>query len=566
MPQIEDREKSRPQPRLRATPKGRQLDPVAAAEIAALIGDRPRRRDLLVEFLHLIQDTHGHLSAAHLRALAREMRVSQAEIHEVASFYHHFDIVKENETPPPALTIRVCDSISCMLAGAEDLIAHLEEEAGPARFRVLRVSCMGRCSQAPAAMIARRVVAPAEPDAIAALLSAGSVPPPPLPPYADLAAYRAGGGYRLLDACRTGGRSLDEVIAELSRAELRGLGGAGFPAARKWEIVRGFPAPRLMTVNADEGEPGTFKDRHCLETDPHRVLEGALVAAWAVGADRIYIYLRDEYPEIHDILSREIAALDAAGLTADCPLELRRGAGAYVCGEESAMLESIEGRRGMPRHRPPYIAETGLFGRPTLNHNVETLYWVRDIVERGADWFIERGRPGHKGLRSYSVSGRVAEPGVKQAPAGISLADLIAEYCGGMAEGHQLAAFLPGGASGGIFPASMADLPLDFGSFEPHGGFVGSHAVVVLSNRDDIRAVALNLVRFFMRESCGQCTPCRVGTQKMAALLETGNWDATLLGDLDEVMRDASICGLGQAAPNPVRCVLRHFAGRGPAS
>ncbi len=544
--------------RARATPKGRQLDPLARDAIAALLGDRPRRRDLLIEHLHLIQDAFGHLSAAHLRALAEEMRLSQAEVFEVASFYHHFDIVKEGAAAPAAITVRVCDSVSCMLAGAEDLISRLDSLVDPARIRVVRAPCMGRCAEAPAAMIGKRAVAPAEAAAVADLAARGETAAE-ISACTGLDAYRADGGYAVLDSCRAGARTPESVIGKLSDAGLRGMGGAGFPAGRKWAIVRGFEAPRLVTVNADEGEPGTFKDRHYLETDPHRVLEGALIAAWAVDAERIYIYLRDEYPAIHAVLTKEIAALDAAGLTAGCGIELRRGAGAYVCGEESAMLESIEGRRGLPRHRPPYIAETGLFGRPTLNHNVETLYWVRDIVDRGPDWFADQGRPDHKGLRSYSVSGRVAAPGVKLAPAGISLNELIADQCGGMADGHTLAAFLPGGASGGIFPASMADLPLDFGTFEPHGGFLGSHAVVVLSDRDDLKAVALNLLKFFMHESCGQCTPCRVGTEKMVALLKAGNWDEALIGDLEAVMRDASICGLGQAAPNPVRSVLNFF-------
>ncbi len=552
--ETDDRE--RPKRRPRGRPKGRQVDPAALVEVEALLGDRPRRRDLLIEHLHALQDRFGHLSAPHVRALAEVMRLSEAEVFEVASFYHHFDLVKEGEAAPAPLTLRVCQSLPCMLAGADELARRLEGFIDPARVRLVRAPCMGRCDTAPAAMLGRNALSPATPDAVTAALAANAVAPE-IAPYVDLDAYRAGGGYLVLDSCRAGARTPEAVIAKLSAAGLRGLGGAGFPAGRKWQVVAGYPAPRYVTVNADEGEPGTFKDRHYLETDPHRVLEGALVAAWAVAASRVYIYLRDEYPAIREILAAEIARLDAAGITADCPIELRRGAGAYVCGEESAMIESIEGKRGLPRNRPPYIAEAGLFGRPTLNHNVETLYWVRDIVDRGPDWFAGLGRGGHKGLRSYSVSGRVREPGVKQAPAGIGLSALIAEHCGGMADGHRLMAFLPGGASGGIFPASMADLPLDFGTFEPHGGFVGSHAVIVLSDRDDLRAVARNLVAFFASESCGQCTPCRVGTAKLAALIEGETWDAGLLAELSAVMRDASICGLGQAAPNPVLSVLK---------
>ncbi len=551
-------EKAARRRRGRPTPKGRQVDEAALAEVVSLLGDRPRRRDLLIEHLHLLQDHFGCLHARHLRALAVEMRLAQAEVYEVASFYHHFDIVKEGETPPPPVTIRVCESLSCALAGAEDLIAALDASVDPAQVRVVRAPCMGRCAEAPAAQIGKRAVPAAAADTLADIIASGDLAPQ-IPDYTDLAAYRAAGGYQLLQACLGGERRAEDVIGILSDAGLRGMGGAGFPAGRKWGIVRAFPGPRLMTVNGDEGEPGTFKDRIYLERDPHRMLEGALIAAWAVGAERCYIYMRDEYPAVLEILGAEIAALETAGLTAHCPLELRRGAGAYICGEESAMLESIEGKRGLPRHRPPYIAEIGLFGKPTLNHNVETLWWVRDIVENGADWFAGKGKEGHQGLRSYSVSGRVAEPGMKQAPAGISLNELIDDYCGGMADGHSLKAFLPGGASGGIFPASMADLPLDFGTFEPHGGFVGSHAVIVLSEADSIKAAAASMMHFFAHESCGQCTPCRAGTEKMTGLLRADKADPEAVEDLCQVMADASICGLGQAAPNPVLCLRRYF-------
>lgn len=543
--------------------KGRPLDDEALQEVRVTLGGMKRRRDLLIEMLHALQDRFGVLHARHLKALAEEMRLSEAEIFEVASFYHHFDIVKEGETAPAAVTIRVCDSVSCMMAGAETVLEKLVGLVDPARVRVVRAPCIGRCAEAPAALVGRNPVGHVDAEKLAALAVAGAAKPA-LPAYADLAAYRASGGYRLLADVRAGRRTADDLIATLSDAGLRGLGGAGFPAGRKWQIVRGFPAPRLMTINGDEGEPGTFKDRVLLEADPHRMLEGALIAAHVVGAERIYLYMRDEYPNVLEILAREIAALDAAGLTAECGIELRRGAGAYICGEESAMLESIEGKRGLPRHRPPYIAEKGLFGRPTLNHNVETLYWLRDILENGAAWFAVQGRNGAKGFRSFSVSGRVKNPGVKRAPAGITLDELVNEFCGGMAEGHRLAGYLPGGASGGMLPGSMADIPLDFGTLEKHGCFVGSHAVVVFSEKDDPRGIARNLLSFFTHESCGQCTPCRLGTEKLTALLDAPRLDRALIADLDHVMRQGSICGLGQAAPNPVASLLKFFPESAP--
>jgi NADH:ubiquinone oxidoreductase subunit F (NADH-binding)/NADH:ubiquinone oxidoreductase subunit E len=541
-------------------PKGRQVDDGALDDIRALLGERPRRRDLLIEYLHLIQDRHRCISARHLRALADEMALSQAEVYETASFYHHFDVVKEGATAPAPTTIRVCDSVSCMLAGAEDLVAALESRADASLVRVVRAPCMGRCGAAPAAQVGKRSVGPARPDEVLRLAADGETGPH-IPSYIDLERYRKDGGYAVLKACLDGQKTADEIIDVLSDAGLRGMGGAGFPAGRKWKFVRSYDGPRLMTVNGDEGEPGTFKDRIYLESDPHRMLEGALIGAWAVGAQTCYIYMRDEYPAVLEILAREIAAVEAAGLNPHCALELRRGAGAYICGEESAMLESIEGKRGLPRHRPPYIAEVGLFGRPTLNHNVETLHWIRDIVDNGADWFADLGADGRKGLRSYSVSGRVARPGMKLAPAGITLRHLIEQHCGGMADGHELKGFLPGGASGGVFPASFADTPLDFGEFEPHGGLIGSHAVVVFSQADSARDIVLNLMRFFEDESCGQCTPCRSGTEKMVALLAQGGADRQAIDDLCLVMRDASICGLGQAAPNPVAHLFKYFPG-----
>jgi formate dehydrogenase beta subunit len=541
--------------RRRASPtqKGRQVDVAAAAQVARLLGDRPRRRDLLIEHLHLIQDAYGQLAAAHLAALAEEMHLSQAEVYETATFYAHFDVVKEGDDPVPPVTIRVCDSLTCMLFGAEHLMGELGATAPPGT-RVLRAPCVGRCDVAPVAEVGHHFVDRAAAPAVLAAAAAG-VHEPEIPAYVDYAAYVAGGGYALLGKLRSGALGRDAVLDVLDRAALRGLGGAGFPAARKWRSVVGEPGPRLMCVNGDEGEPGTFKDRWYLASDPHRFLEGTLIGAHVVEAADVYIYIRDEYPAERAILAGEIAKLPPGGPA----LHLRRGAGAYICGEESSLLESLEGKRGLPRQRPPLPYQVGLFGRPTLINNVETLYWVRDVVERGAEWWKSHGRNGRTGLRSFSVSGRVKDPGMKLAPAGITVTELIDEFCGGMADGHVFRAYLPGGASGGILPASMGDLPLDFGTLEPHGALIGSAAVVVLSDRDDLRAVALNLLRFFEDESCGQCTPCRVGTQKAVALMERPTWDQPLLGELSQVMRDASICGLGQAASNPLTTLLRYF-------
>jgi formate dehydrogenase len=539
------------------TPKGRQVDPQAREQIRALLGDRERRRDLLIEHLHLIQDRYGHLSAAHLAALAEEMRLALTEVYEVATFYAHFDVVKEGETPPPAVTVRVCDSLSCALKGAKRLFAELPNRLGPG-VRVVRAPCMGACDHAPVCAVGHVQVVQADTGKVAA--AAARLPHPhvyPTPTPFD--AYCRDGGYALLKSCLAGARSRDEITKIVSDAGLRGLGGAGFPTGRKWSLVRAEPAPRLFAVNADEGEPGTFKDRFYLERDPHRFIEGMLIAAWVVEAADTYVYVRDEYPEVRLLLAEEIAKVERAGLAKHSRMHLRRGAGAYICGEESAMIESIEGKRGLPRHRPPYVAQVGLFGRPTLEQNVETLFWVRDIVERGADWFTSQGRHERKGFRSFSVSGRVKNPGVKLAPAGVTVRELIDEFCGGMADGHLFKGYLPGGASGGILPASMADIPLDFGTLEKYGCFVGSHAVVILSDQDDMKAVALNLMKFFEDESCGQCTPCRVGTEKAAQLMANGPWDAALLDELSTLMRDASICGLGQAAPNPLLCVLKYF-------
>ncbi|HEU4457496.1 MAG TPA: NADH-ubiquinone oxidoreductase-F iron-sulfur binding region domain-containing protein [Methylibium sp.] len=540
----------------------RPVDRAALAEVTALLEGRPLRRDLLIEHLHAINDRCGQLRSDHLAALAQLLRLSQVEVYEVASFYHHFEVVRPDADgryeAPAALTVRVCDGIACELAGARDLLARLPQLLGT-EVRVLAAPCIGRCEQAPAVAVHQHPIANATPDAVQAAVVAKRTRAEPSG-WIGLDAYRANGGYATLAQCTDGTRDLESVLATMESSGLRGLGGAGFPAGRKWRIVRGQAAPRLMAVNIDEGEPGTFKDRHYLERDPHRFLEGMLIAAWAVGIDAIYIYLRDEYHGGRAILERELAALRAAPPIAGLPtIELRRGAGAYICGEESAMIESIEGKRGMPRLRPPYVAQVGLFGRPTLEHNFETLFWVRDILEKGGDWFASHGRNGRKGLRSFSVSGRVKRPGVHLAPAGITLRELVEEFCGGMLDGHALYAYLPGGASGGILPERLADVPLDFDTLQPHGCFIGSAAVVVLSDHDRATDVARNLMRFFEHESCGQCTPCRAGTAKVNELIASDRWDVGLLAELSQVMRDASICGLGQAAPNPVDCVVKYF-------
>jgi NADH:ubiquinone oxidoreductase subunit F (NADH-binding)/NADH:ubiquinone oxidoreductase subunit E len=545
----------------RDIPKGRQVEPQALAEVQALLGERERRRDLLIEHLHLLQDHYGCLHARHLAALAEEMRLALVEVYEVASFYAHFDIVMDDEAPPPELTVRVCDSLSCALFGADTLLTELQDRLGDA-VRVVRAPCMGGCHNAPVVAIGHAMHEHATVDSVVqavAQAKAHGHTHPDIPPFIGLDQYRADGGYKLLEACLAGERTRDSVIEALEKSNIRGMGGAGFPSGRKWRFVLAEPGPRLMAVNGDEGEPGTFKDRYFLETDPHRFLEGMLIAAWVVEAADVYIYLRDEYPQCREVLVQQITALEAAGLAKHARIHLRRGAGAYICGEESAMLESLEGKRGLPRHKPPFPSQVGLFGRPTLINNIETLHWVRDIVEAGPEWFSGQGRNGRNGRRTFSVSGRVKNPGVKLAPAGITVRELIDEYCGGMADGHSFKGYLPGGASGGILPASKADIPLDFGTLESEGCFIGSAAVVVLSDKDDMKAVALNLLKFFEDESCGQCTPCRVGTEKAVKLMSQPRWDDELLQELSRVMGDASICGLGQAAMNPVKQVLKHF-------
>ncbi|MCL3882292.1 NAD(P)H-dependent oxidoreductase subunit E [Marivita sp. GX14005] len=540
----------------RVTPKGRQYTDEALAEVAELLEGRPRRRDLLIEHLHLIQDAYGHLSAAHLRALAELMRLSMAEIYETASFYAHFDIVKEGETPPPALTIRVCDSLSCELAGAQALKTALEDGLDPQEVRVLRAPCMGRCDTAPVLELGHHHIGHATPEKVQAAIAAGDTHAH-VPDYQPLADYRASGGYEALSALRENG-DWEAVQDKVLESGLRGLGGAGFPSGRKWGFVRAGAGPRYLAVNGDEGEPGTFKDRYYLEREPHTFLEGMLIAAWAIEADRCFIYMRDEYPAVLEILRREIAALENAGIVPQDYIDLRRGAGAYICGEESAMIESIEGKRGLPRHRPPYVAQVGIFGRPTLVHNVETLHWVARVCREGPDCLNATEKNGRKGLRSYSVSGRVAEPGVYLLPAGSTILDII-DAAGGMAEGHAFKAYQPGGPSSGLLPASMDDIPLDFDTLQPHGSFIGSAAVVILSDQDSARAAALNMLRFFEDESCGQCTPCRVGCEKAVKLMQAKRWDQSMLEELCTAMADASICGLGQAAPNPIRSTIRHF-------
>lgn len=536
--------------------KGRQLQDGAWEEVKSLLGDAPRRADLLIEYLHKIQDRFGHLSSAHLRALAEEMRLSMAEVYEVATFYAHFDVVKEDEAPPPALTIRVCDSLSCELAGAQALKAALETGLDPAEVRVLRAPCMGRCDTAPVLELGHAHIDHATPEKVNAAIKGGHTHAE-IPVYQDFTTYCETGGYEALKSLRAGG-DWEAVQDQILSSGLRGLGGAGFPSGKKWGFVRANPGPRVLAVNGDEGEPGTFKDRYYLERVPHLFLEGMLIAAWAVEAETAYIYMRDEYPAVLEILRREIRALEDAGIVEPGYIDLRRGAGAYICGEESAMIESIEGKRGMPRHRPPFVAQVGIFGQPTLVHNVETLHWIARICRDGPEVLSATEKNGRKGLRSYSVSGRVANPGVYLLAAGSTITDIIAA-AGGMAQGHAFKAYQPGGPSSGLLPASIDDVPLDFDTLQPLGSFIGSAAVVVLSDQDSAKAAALNMLRFFEDESCGQCTPCRVGCEKAVKLMQKDKWDQPLLEELSAAMVDASICGLGQAAPNPIRMVMKHF-------
>jgi formate dehydrogenase len=536
--------------------KGRQLDDLAWDQVRDLLGNRPRRRDLLIEYLHLIQDEYGHQSAAHLRALAEEMRMSMAEVWEVATFYAHFDPIRETDAVPPDLTIRVCDSLSCELAGSEALIAALEKGHDPAKIRVLRAPCMGRCDTAPVLEMGHLHIDNATSEKVQAAINKADFHAV-IPSYETLDAYRAAGGYAKLNELRKSG-NWEQVQESVLASGLRGLGGAGFPSGKKWGFVRANAGPRYMAVNGDEGEPGTFKDRYYLERTPHLFLEGMLIAAWAVEAEKVFIYMRDEYPAVLHILHHEIAAMEAAGIVKPGFIDLRRGAGAYICGEESAMIESIEGKRGMPRHRPPFVAQVGIFDRPTLVHNVETLHWVTRILREGPEILSGVEKNGRRGLRSYSVSGRVAKPGVYLLPAGSTILDVI-DAAGGMAAGHTFKAYQPGGPSSGLLPASINDVPLDFDTLQPLGTFIGSAAVVVLGHKDSARDAALNMLKFFESESCGQCTPCRVGCEKAVKLMQAPKWDTDLLAELSTVMVDASICGLGQAAPNPIKLVIKHF-------
>ncbi|MEX2515352.1 MAG: NAD(P)H-dependent oxidoreductase subunit E [Gammaproteobacteria bacterium] len=546
--------------RKRGHMRGRQTDKQAMAEVLALLGEDPRDRDLLIEYLHRIQDTYKHISGEHMVALAKEMKLPMTEVYEVATFYHHFDIVIDDAIPPPALTVRVCDSVTCEMYGCDSLIGELEQQHGQ-DVRIQRVPCVGRCYEAPVAVVGRHQIGHATNDNVQKAVVARQIMPPPPEQVIHFDDYCSNGGYQTLVECVSGKRDVEAVVTTLEDAKLRGLGGAGFPAGRKWRALREEPEPRYVAINIDEGEPGTFKDRYYLERDPHRFIEGTLIGAWAVNAPDVYLYLRDEYAAAEQILHKAVADLLANPPCKLPRIHIRRGAGAYICGEESAMIESIEGKRGMPRLRPPLVAQVGIFGRPTLEQNLETMHWVRDILEKGPDWFSSQGRHGRHGLRSFSVSGRVKNPGVHLAPAGITLRELIDEYCGGMEDGHELYAFFPGGASGGILPAKHADHPLDFDTIQEidKSCFIGSAAVIVLSDKDSVRQAALNAMRFFSHESCGQCTPCRVGTAKAVKLMEKDQWDQSLLEELATAMVDTSICGLGQAAPNPLRCAMKYF-------
>jgi len=537
---------------------GRILDQKALAEVRNLLGDEPRTRDFLLEHLHKIQDTFHHISNSHILALSAEMNLPMAEVYETATFYHHFDVIKEGEMSPPSLTVRVCDSLTCEMFGAHELIEQLKS-GNNADIRIQPVACVGRCQGAPVAVVGKNAVEQADQAKIMSAVSSKQTEAELPPDYLGFEEYKKNGGYKLLVDCINGKHKREDIIQTLLDANLRGLGGAGFPAGKKWSIMREQEKPRLVAINIDEGEPGTFKDRYYLERDPHRFIEGTLIAHWAIEAEGVYLYLRDEYAGCQKLLEQELALLKENPPCELPPLFLRRGAGAYICGEESAMIESIEGKRGMPRLRPPFVAQVGLFGRPTLEQNMETMHWVREIIEKGPDWFASHGRHDRKGLRSFSVSGRVQKPGVHLAPAGITMRELIDEYCGGMLPGHEFYGYFPGGASGGILPASLGDIPLDFDTLQPYGCFIGSAAIVVLSDKDSARTMALNAMRFFEDESCGQCTPCRVGTAKAVNLMEQKDWDMPLLEELARAMEDASICGLGQAAPNPLRCAIKYF-------
>ncbi len=537
-------------------PRGRKVDFEVLSALEKLLNTDFYRRDHLIEYLHIIQDTHGAITKDYMTALASLMGISLTEVYEVATFYHHFDVVESDDDKPPALTVRVCDSVSCEMNGANELAQTLDNYF-KGTVRVQKVPCIGRCQSAPAAVVKMNPVDNATFEKIKKAVNDKAYVPE-IPNYINLESYIEDGGYEIYRSICDQKISKDDAVNILESSELKGLGGAGFPAGRKWRILRDQQAPRLLAVNIDEGEPGTFKDRYYLESDPHRFFEGMLIASKVVGIDKIYIYLRDEYPAVKIIMEKELDKIKEKfdGIP---EIEMRRGAGAYICGEESAMIESIEGKRGMPRLRPPFVAQVGLFGRPTLEHNMETLFWIRDILDKGAAWFADQGVNGRKGFRSFSVSGRVKQPGVHLAPAGITVQELIDDYAGGMIEGHSFYGYFPGGASGGILPASMNNIPLDFGTLEEHGCFIGSAAVVILSDKDRARDAAKTTIDFFKHESCGKCTPCRAGTSKASELMKSEQWDTDLLQDLSQTMSDASICGLGQAASNPVKSVLKYF-------
>ena len=540
-------------------PKGRDVDDTAFEEVNNLIGDLPKKRDMLIEFLHLIQDKYGEIRKKHLGALAKLMKIPFAEAFEVATFYAHFDVIEDDAPSIQDITIRVCDSLTCELFGSEKLIKDLSDGLDTKKVRVLRAPCMGLCDKAPACEVGHKHVNFSSLEKIKKVISNNDLHPE-IVEGKTLDQYLNSGGYEILKKCYSGDLIVEKIIDELNNSGLKGMGGAGFPSGQKWKFVRMEPGPRLMTINGDEGEPGTFKDKLYLENNMHKFFEGMLVAAWAVEAKKIYIYMRDEYPGIRLKMIDELEKIKKAKIIDDSiEIYIRRGAGAYICGEESAMIESIEGKRGLPRHKPPFVSKVGLFGKPTLNHNIETVFWVPDILKNGHEWYSSQGKNGHKGPHSYSVSGRVKKPGVKLAPSGITMNELLNDYCGGMEDGQKLLGYLPGGASGGILPASMGDIPLDFGTLEKHGCFIGSGAIVVFSDKDDVKKVALNLLKFFNDESCGQCTPCRVGTEKAVKLMEKNNWDEDLLRELVQTMGDASICGLGQAAGNPITCTLNFF-------
>ena len=544
-------------------PKGRIAKQTAIDDVRSLL-PKFLQRDMLIEYLHVIQDKYSYLSSDNLTALAFIMKLPLSEVWEVASFYDHFVLIKDTQTPPPARTIRVCTSLTCTLFGSEELLNEASEN-NSAGIRYISAPCLGACDKAPVAADGHFLIPNINQGLLKELKHTETVVKKNksdiLLSALNFDSYVKTGGYKNLKRLKSSDtkQGLQDALLKIESSALRGLGGAGFPTGKKWRIVSQQAGPRIMAINADEGEPGTFKDRYYLSTNPHQIIEGILIAALIVGISDCYLYVRDEYPEILFLLKKELSKLKDTNLADHTTIHIRRGAGAYICGEESAMIESIEGKQGLPRHRPPFVAEKGIFGRPTLVNNVETLFWIPKILEKGARWFDDQGTEKHPGHRTYSVSGRVANPGLVLAPAGTTANELITR-CGGMAEGQTFKAYLPGGASGGILPASKADIGLDFGGeLGKYGCFVGSHAVVILSERDNIWDVAKNLMRFFKHESCGQCTPCRTGTEKAVSIMNSAEYQPELLSEIATVMRDASICGLGQAASNPLSCAMRFF-------